>query len=168
MKGIKRVKVIQGAHLLGGTNTAADLWGDDPVHLEDTGYVEMARGVERTIQEMKEEEEMASKSRQAQEPTRKKAKFDLAQSRLDWVRKNVGEAVRKEDPVPWRGRGRGTPNRFPRNRGGTSFSSSRGGGHGGGSGGQGTPSYGRGSGGYERGQRDRGFRGGRSGRWQPY
>jgi len=51
LKGIKRIKVVQGVHLLAEDGNTAPylraeaLWGEDPVHLTDRGYKELADGV---------------------------------------------------------------------------------------------------------------------------
>jgi len=108
MKGIKRVKVIQGAHLLGAADGAAGLWGDDPVHLSDTGYQHYAAGIEKVIEDVREVETLSGSTGgkvDRKEPDRKKIKFDLTKTRPDWIRKNVGEAVRREEREERRGRG---------------------------------------------------------------
>jgi len=102
LKGIKRIKVVQGVHLLADDGNTAPylraeaLWGDDPVHLTDRGYKEMADGVtalRKTITQQESENDSRSKT---MPPPPKRQRRDLAAERPAWVRGNVGEATRTD------------------------------------------------------------------------
>jgi len=103
-KGIKRVSVWQPDLLLEGPEDNylrdEEIWGDDPVHMTTTGYVELARQLEAKIEDWKgfEEREEKSNSGGDKRPMAKRARVDLTKQRPDWVRGNVGEAVRADRP----------------------------------------------------------------------
>jgi len=89
--------VIQGASLLGAAEGAAGLWGEDRVHLTNGGYQHCAKGKENVIEEMWESEVLTMGPSKKGGPEPKRVKYDLAQARPDWVRKNIGEAERREE-----------------------------------------------------------------------
>jgi hypothetical protein len=85
MKGIKKVKILQSAHLLNCNGEAVALWGEDPVHLTPDGYCVMAKGIEYTVKRMKDDEQ-----EKQEKPPAKKAKIDRSELRPEWVKGKNG------------------------------------------------------------------------------
>lgn len=85
MKGIKKVKILQSAHLLNCNGEAVALWGEDPVHLTPDGYCVMAKGIEYTVKRMKDDEQ-----EKQEKPPAKKVKIDRSELRPEWVKGKNG------------------------------------------------------------------------------